>query len=161
MQYNSFRTGGIVFRVCDTEFIQGQKGEFQKREIWIEVPTQAGMDNNTEILVFETIFEETSMLDAYTEGSWVDIVFKITSRRWTSPEGKEKCFNSYKLLDMKEGPNPFDKGEDIQNKPEDLSNTIVSELGDRVKDYANEPAQQDTLFDKDGNLKDDNDPLPF
>ena len=62
---------------------------------------------------------------------------------------------------MKEGPNPFDKGEDIQNKPEDLSNTIVSELGDRVKDYANEPAQQDTLFDKDGNLKDDNDPLPF
>jgi len=161
MQYNSFRVGGVVYKVCETEFIQGKKGEFQKREIWVEVPEQSGMDQNTVMFVFETIFDETAMLDNFTEGKWVDIVWKVTSREWTSPDGKQKCFNSKKLLDMKHGPNPFDKGEDIQNKPEDLSNTIVSAQGDEVKDWANEKPTQDTLFDKDGNLKEDDDDLPF
>ena len=146
MQYNSFRTGGVVYKVCETQFIQGKKGEFQKREIWIEVPTQSGMDHDTEILVYETIFDETAMLDNYTEVKWVDIVFKIASRKWTNPDtGVEKVFNSFKLIDMKHGPNPFDEGKDNQNKPEDLSNTIVSELGDRVKDWVNEDAQKDIL----------------
>ena len=162
MQFNSFKTGGVVYKVCETEFIQGKKGEFQKREIWIEIPTQSGMDSNTEILVFETIFDETAMLDNYTEGKWVDIVFRIASRKWTNPETqKEKVFNSFKLIDMKHGPNPFEEGKDLQNKPDDLSNTIVSELGDKVKDWQNETEKRDTLFDDNGDLKPEVDSLPF
>ena len=162
MQFNSFKTGGIVFKICETQFIPGKKGEFQKREIWVEIPTQNSMDTNTEIFVFETIFDETGMLDNYTEGKWVDIVFRVSSRRWTDPKtNKEKVFNSFKLIDMKHAPNPFDKGKDLRHTPDDLSNTIVSELGDKVKDWINEAPKRDTMFDEDGNFNDDVDELPF
>ncbi len=155
MQMNSFKTGGIVYKICDTVFIQGKNGEFQKREIWIETPTQNGMSQDTELFKFEVLFEETGSLDNYTEGKWVDVVFVIKGREWTDKEGNKHLFNSLKPLDIKHGPNPFEDGKDLKNTPDDLSNTIVSELGDKVKDWANETPKRDTRFDQ------QEDDLPF
>ena len=161
MQFNSFKTGGVIYKITDVEFVG--KNNIQKREAWVEIPTQKGMDTKTQIFKFEVMFEEVNSLDAYTEGSWVDIVFTIQGRRWSPPDepGVEKLFNSLKIIDMREGPNPFKEGKDIKNKPEDLSHTIVSELADRVKDWANEPPNRDTLFDENGDIRDDVNDLPF
>ena len=152
MQFNSFKTGGIIHTITDTEFIMGKKGEFQKRELWLEVPTQKGMDTKTQIFKFEVVFEETGSLDYYTEGHWADVVFTITGREWTDtkPPYKKKLFNTLKIIDIKEGPNPFEEGEDLRHTPDDLSNTITSSQGHKVKDWDNEEPKPDTLpFDGD------------
>jgi len=164
MQFNSFKTGGIIHTITETEFIKGKNGDFAKRELWLEVPTQSGMDNKTQIFKFEVLFDEAASLDYYEAGQWVDVVFTIKGRLWkdkTKPDAVEKLFNSNSIIDMKKGPNPFDKGKDLRHTPDDLSNTIVSELGDKVKDWVNEDNKQDTLFDEDGNLKPEQDSLPF
>ena len=158
MQFNSFRSGGVIYRITDTELVG--KNSMPKREVWLEVPTQKGMDTKTQIFKFEVLFEETSSLDFFNVGSWVDVVFTIQGRIWEPPKepGVKKLFNSLRIIDMKVGPNPFQEGKDIKNKPEDLSNTIVSELADNVKDWANEEPKQDTLWDKTDTNADD---LPF
>ena len=98
-----------MYKICDIQEISGMKGIFQKRELWVEIPTTRSMAQRTEIYKFETIFEEVTMLDEYTEGKWVDIVFTITGRKWKDPNtSEEKVFNSLKLINLQEGPNPFD-----------------------------------------------------
>ena len=148
MQFNSFKSGGIIYKITDTEFV-GKGDGIPKRELWLEVPTQKGMSDKTQIFKFEVLYEETASLDFYTEGNWADVVFTITGREWSPPNepNTKKLFNSLRIIDIKEAPNPFDAGKDIRNKPEDLSNTIVSELGDQVKDWVNETPKRDTMFE--------------
>jgi hypothetical protein len=166
MQFNSFKTGGVIYKITDTELVGHKKSP--KRELWVEVPTQSGMSENTTIFLFEVMFEETNSLDFFKEGEWVDIVKKERHRVWTPPrkqdengesfQPRDKLFNSKQILDVRKAPNPFEEGKDLRNTPDDLSNTIVSELGDQVKDWVNEKPKQDTLFDPPSG---DDDQLPF
>ena len=154
MQFNSFKTGGVIHTITETEFIKGKSGDFPKRELWLEVPTQSGMDSKTQLFKFEVLFDEAGSLDYYNTGEWVDVVFTIKGREWKDPSTqKKKLFNSNSIIDMKKGPNPFESGKDLRHTPDDLSNTIVSELGDNVKDWINENSKSDVLptipFDND------------
>jgi len=159
IQLNTFKTGGVIYKITKTKLV-GKKSDFPKRELWVEVPTQLGVNQKSTLFKFEVIGEETGSLDWYNESEWVDIVFKVDTRKWNSPEGEDVLFLSLKIIDMKKGPNPFSEGKDMKNKPEDLSNTLVSELGDKVKDWANEEADHnlDDMFKPSGG---DDTGLPF
>lgn len=160
MQFNSFKSGGVIYKICDTQFV-GKNKDIPKREIWVEVPTQKGMDSKTQLFKFEVMYEEASSLDYFNESDWVDVVFTIEGRIWEPKDepGKKVLFQTLRPIDMKVAPNPFKGGKDLRNTPDDLSNTIVSELGDQVKDWANEAPRRDTLFNPPSG--DDDDSLPF
>lgn len=149
VQLNTFRLGGIIFKITDIEYV-GKKKDFPKRELWLEVPTQMGVDQKSTMVKFESVGDDTASLDFFKPAQWVDMVWRFDGRLWKSPEGKEVLFNSCKIIDMKVGPNPFEEGKELENKPEDLSNTLVSELGHQVKDWVNEKGVGDV-----------NDKLPF
>ena len=149
MQYNTNKAGGVVYKVGEI-FMVGKEGkQFPKREIWVEVPSIRSMSQKTDLFKIETIFEETAMLDDFPEGCWVDFIYTLRGRKFTNKKtGKEDVFNSIKLIDMKRGPNPFDKGEEIDNSIDGISSSITSSNPDGPKDWANEPLKQDTLFSK-------------
>ena len=158
MQFNSYKAGGILYKVTEEVYV-GEK-KWPKREIWIEVPTEASMSQGTEIYAFELFGDECSGTEWLEPGAWYDFVFRIAGKIF-KPKARpteEAVFPKLKIIDIKKGPNPFEKGKDIKNRPEDLSNTIVSELAAEVKDWANEPAQADIFKTKVG---DDYDELPF
>lgn len=159
MQMNTYKAGGIIFKIYDKEFV-GKKANVEKREIIIEVPTENSMAQGTELYKLETLFEETSALDNFAEGQWVDFVFRVTGRSWYPKDEPTKLvvFTGLRLIDMRKAPSPFDEGKDIKNKPEDLSNTIVSDLADKVKDWGNEPKQTDIFEQQKGDEFND---LPF
>ncbi len=144
MQFNTFRSGGIVHTITDIEHVG--KALWPKREIWIEIPTQPSThDQKSEVIPYELFGDECAMADRFSPGDWVDFIFRLTSRLWSPKDdpSKKKCFLTLKLIDMKIGPNPFEEKKDIKNTPEDLSNSIVSDLADKVKDYANEESVKD------------------
>ena len=161
IQYNTFKTGGVIYKITDVIFV-GKNKDFPKRELWLEVPTTRGVDQRTELFKFEVVGDDAGSLDYMHETAWVDMVFKIEGRIWKNPEGKEILFTSLKIIDAKEGPNPFDEKKELMNTPDDLSNTISSSEGDQVKDWNNPQAVVDvnqgaSLPFDDGDVSD----LPF
>ena len=163
IQLNTFRCGGVVYKITDVEYV-GKNKDFPKKSMWLEVPTTYGVNQKTELFGFEVVGDDVSSLDRFSEGSWLDVVFKIEGRTWKNPQGKEVLFTSLKIIDAKEGKNPFDEGKEIKSKPADLSNTVLSDTGDFVKDWANEVGTADVLkkksiWDTDG--PDEYKDLPF
>ena len=170
LNLGTYKTMGVIYEVAPTEFTA--KG-YPKRFILLEIPLTTGMDQKTTVIKFVTLGDECASLDYYNEGDFVELMFKLDGFFWNKPEtadeeAKKIHLQSLKIVDIQKRSNPFETKEAIDDSPDALSPDVVSELASNVKDYANEPAQQDTLFDKDGNLgdiynfnKDDNDPLPF
>ena len=64
---------------------------FRKREFVVEY---AENPQYPEILKFEVTQEKCEMLDPFQEGEEVEIAFNLRGRKWISPQGDVKYFNS-------------------------------------------------------------------
>jgi len=155
LNLTSFKTMGVIYRIEETKFTA--KG-YPKRELVLEIPTAVGSNAKTVLAKFLVLGDECGSLDYFEEGTFVQLMFKLDGFEWTKPETGEKIvLTSLKILDLHKMDNPFLTGEEIDDSPDALSPTPVAELATKVKDYANEPAKQDTLFEQ----QDNGDPLPF
>lgn len=64
---------------------------FKKREFVIEYVENP---QYPEYLVFQAIQDKTSMLDEFNVGDDVVVSFNLKGRKWTSPKGEVKYFNT-------------------------------------------------------------------
>ena len=159
MNLVTYKSMGTIYKILPTEFTA--KG-FPKRAMLLEIPVlNAGTQSST-VIKFMVLGDETASLDYYNPGDFVEILFKLDGFFWKMPETGEKIhLQSLKIVDIHKRHNPFKTGEEIKDKPDDLSPDAVAELATNVKDYINEPHKRDTLFDDDGNFNNDGDGLPF
>ena len=163
LNLGTYKTMGVIYEVAPTEFTA--KG-YPKRFILLEIPLTAGVDQKTTVIKFVTLGDECASLDYYNPGDFVELMFKLDGFFWNKPaseeeEAKKIHLQSLKIVDIHKTSNPFETKEAVDDSPNALSPDVVGLLATNVKDYANEPAQRDTLFDKDGNLKDDPNDMPF
>lgn len=152
---NVYKAIGCIYKIDDIELTK--KG-FKKRKLFLEIPTASGENQKSEVVQFSTLGDDVDGLEWYNEGEWVEIMFRLGGRFWKPPDRDEKIhFNSLTIADIHKTDNPFESQERINIKPEDLSPDVVNELAKNVKDWRNEEAKQDVLFEE----KDDNEQLPF
>lgn len=64
---------------------------FRKREFVIEY---AENPQYPELLQFELVQSNCEQLDNFKEGDEIDVYFNLKGRKWTSPQGEVKYFNS-------------------------------------------------------------------
>ena len=156
MNLNSYKTMGTIYDIPDTQFTA--KG-FPKRELFVEIPTSTSGSQKSVVIKFTVLGDEAGSLDFYEVGQFVEILFKLDSFEWKKPETGEKIhLQSLKIVDIHKRDNPFETGEKVADLPDDLSPDPVAELATKVKDWTN-IEKGNTLFDKDGNMTDDD--LPF
>ncbi len=83
-----YKVIGIVVAVMETKQITEK---FAKREFVIE-PTG---EIYPQKVIFQTVNDKTSMLDAIAEGQQIEVCFNLHGREWTRPEtGEIKYFNT-------------------------------------------------------------------
>jgi len=163
LNLGTYKTMGVIYEVAPTEFTA--KG-YPKRFILLEIPLTAGTEQKTTVIKFVTLGDECASLDYYNPGDFVELMFKLDGFFWNKPasddeEAKKIHLQSLKIVDIHKRDNPFETKEAVADKPDDLSPDVVGKLATKVRDYANETPQKDTLFDDDGNLKPEADSLPF
>jgi len=79
---------GTIKNIFETQQI---KETFKKREFVIEY---AENPTYPEFIKFETIQDNTSMLDDFKPGDQVKVFFNLKGREWTNPKGEVVYFNS-------------------------------------------------------------------
>lgn len=85
---------GKILEIFQTNQI---KETFKKREFVIEY---AENPNYPQILKFEMINDNCTMLDGYRKGDDVEIEFDLRGREWTNPQGNKVYFvslNAFRL----------------------------------------------------------------
>ena len=85
---------GKILEIFQTNQI---KETFKKREFVVEY---AENPNYPQILKFEMINDNCTMLDSYRKGDDVEIDFDLRGREWTNPQGNKVYFvslNAFRL----------------------------------------------------------------
>lgn len=82
---------GIVHKVFETVHISAT---FKKRAFVLEMTEVKGADTYTELVQFEFIQDNVDKLDGVKVGESVNVGFNLKGRKWTSPQGEEKFFNT-------------------------------------------------------------------
>ena len=78
---------GKIIEIFDVVNISAS---FRKREFVLEY--QEGQ--YPELIKFEAIQDKCEMLDSYAVGDEVNVDFNLKGRKWTSPQGEVKYFNT-------------------------------------------------------------------
>jgi len=71
--------------------IQQITDTFKKREFVVEY---AENPNYPEVIKFELIQDKCELLDKFSSGQEVEVHFNLKGRKWTSPQGEIKYFNT-------------------------------------------------------------------
>jgi hypothetical protein len=79
---------GKLIKKSDTVDVSAS---FRKREFVIEF---AENPQYPELLQFELVQGNCEQLDSFNAGDELDVSFNLKGRKWTSPQGEEKYFNS-------------------------------------------------------------------
>lgn len=113
---------GKILEIFQTNQI---KETFRKRDFIVEY---AENPNYPQILKFEMINDNCSMLDNYRKGDVIDIDFDLRGREWTNPQGNKVYFvslNAYRLKKIDDSGNssaddgPVPGTDDIPPPPAD------------------------------------------
>jgi len=99
---------GIIHKINEAVHVNAT---FKKRAFIIESSENKGDRTFTELVQFEFIQDKCDLLDGFKVGDQVNIGFNLKGRKWTSPQGEDKFFNTLQawminLLTDKELPNP-------------------------------------------------------
>jgi hypothetical protein len=100
----SYKIQGKIAVIKDTQHV---RETFKKREFVVEV-----IDNNyTELISLEVIQDKCDILNSYQVGMEVEAEFNLKGRKWTSPQGEDKYFNTLQAwrisnLSQQQGPAP-------------------------------------------------------
>lgn len=78
---------GTIERIFDVQVI-GEKG-FQKREFILKTEEQYAQSVSLEVHG-----DRVDILDPFKEGDYVTVGLNIRGRKWTSPQGEDKYFNT-------------------------------------------------------------------
>lgn len=82
-----FKLQGTVKVINDTVQVTEK---FAKREFVVEDTSSM----YPQMIMFQSVQDKCSMLDAVTEGDQVEVSFNLRGREWTSPQGEVKYFNT-------------------------------------------------------------------
>jgi len=137
----SFKIAGIIYKIYPTG---ATKKGYPKREMVLEFPTSSYGTQKTAVTKFVVMGDDVQMLDNYSEGEWVEMLFKLDGFKWKSPEtGEEVVLNSNKLVDIHRGENPFEGGESLSQDPDANTPDYLAELTKNVKDLTQNPEPPD------------------
>ena len=82
---------GTIHKICETVHI---KETFKKRDVIIEASETKGDRTFTELVTFQFIQDKCDLLDGVKVGDQINIGFNLKGRKWVSPQGEEKFFNT-------------------------------------------------------------------
>ena len=82
---------GTIHKICDTVHI---KETFKKRDVVIESSETKGDKTYTELITFQFIQDKVDLLDGFKVGDEVSLGFNLKGRKWTSPQGEDRYFNT-------------------------------------------------------------------
>lgn len=86
MSSESFSIKGRIVVINE---LQNISEKFQKREFVIELDGKY-----PEFIKFEFVNEKCTLLDQYQNGMEVEVEFNLRGRKWRSPQGEDKYFNT-------------------------------------------------------------------
>lgn len=81
-------TEGKLIEIFDTKKVTDT---FQKREFVVELGNNP---NYPETVLFQLVQDKCSLLDGYSVNDSVKVSFDLKGRKWKSPQGELKYFNS-------------------------------------------------------------------
>lgn len=84
----SFELTGKIVEISPTQQVSGK---FQKREFVLEY---AENPQYPEFIKFEFVQDKCDLLDKFTTGQQVEVMFNLKGRRWTDAKGDVKYFNT-------------------------------------------------------------------
>ena len=84
----SFELTGRIVEISPTQQVSGK---FQKREFVVEYTENP---QYPEYIKFECIQDKCDLLDKFTAGQEVEVMFNLKGRKWTDAKGEVKYFNS-------------------------------------------------------------------
>jgi len=86
---------------------------FKKRQFVIEQHNQGSDGNNyPELISLECIQDKCDLIDKYNIGDKITVLFNVKGRKWISPQGEAKYFNTLQAWQIHS-----DKSEPEQPKP--------------------------------------------
>jgi hypothetical protein len=67
---------------------------FKTRDVVLETSETKGDTTYTELVSFQFIQDKCDLLNKYKVGDSVEVGFNLKGRKWTSPQGEDKYFNT-------------------------------------------------------------------
>ncbi len=109
----SYKVSGRIEVIADT--IQAS-ATFQRRDLVIEV----NGDKYPQFLSLQFIQEKCDILNSYQVGMQVEVSFNLNGRKWDSPSGETKYFNTLQAwrisnVGSQQGPPPAPYQAPVQN----------------------------------------------
>ena len=108
---------GTIKEIFNTQNISDK---FKKREFVLEY---ADNPQYPQLLKFEMVQDDCSVLDNFNVGDQVDVHFNLRGRKWTDPKGVDKYFNTLQAWKIESGqgagttPPPADTGLEQSDEP--------------------------------------------
>jgi len=155
MYDNNFRLEGIVHERFDSQQVTET---FRKREFILEV-MRSGNSNITDMVKFQCVQQNITLLDEVRIGNRVLVNFQVTGREWNSAEGKRYFTNLDCIdIDILDATNTEESG-DILAK--DIDSTVIPE-GGFPQEKKQQSSGEDWLSGKKSELDpEEHDDLPF
>jgi len=136
---------GIIHKIAETVQISAT---FKKRDVVLESSETKGETTYTELITFQFVQDKCELLDKYKVGDSVEVGFNLKGRKWTSPQGEDKYFNTLQAWMIHS-----DKGEELpipqaaQPMPTQAAQAAPSlGLVDPVQPLASEPLEDEVPF---------------
>jgi hypothetical protein len=82
---------GIIHKIFDEVH---RTATFKTRDVVLETSETKGDTTYTELVSFQFIQDKCDLLNKYKIGDSVEVGFNLKGRKWTSPQGEEKYFNT-------------------------------------------------------------------
>lgn len=86
---------GKLIHVGDVQQITGN---FSKREFVVEI---ADNPMYPQEVLFQCVNDRTNLVDGISVGSQIEVTFNLRGRKWTSPKGEVKWFNTLDAWQVK------------------------------------------------------------
>lgn len=83
---------GKITNILEEQIIETKKGQFKKRQLWIETTGKDGA--YPQLLDVDFLGDKTGVLDSYEVGQQVEIGINLQGRKWTNDKGKDIIFKS-------------------------------------------------------------------
>ena len=108
---------GTLHEIFDTQKVSDR---FTKREFVVEVED----GRYPQLVLFQLTGDRVGALDGHRTGEPVRVQFRLRGRKWTSPRGETRYFNSLDVIELEalaaDAPPPDDDADDDGPEP-DLS----------------------------------------
>jgi len=131
---------GTIHKICETVQVNAT---FKKRDVVLTI-VNTGKDgvDYPEFISFQFVQDKCDLLNEKKEGDAVQILFNLKGRKWISPQGEEKYFNTLdawqihsdpmaQLPDLKPQPTQAAPAQQAQAAP-NPSTTYQNESEDEV-----------------------------